>query len=288
MPFAAPERHAEPAIKHAGHGAIRNILGQCLMITEQARQCFEVTHVIVNVSPFDDQGDEERVLIVRSVRLAAQEFKRLLKVLVGLFKSIPAQTLLAGLHEIVDGLMKRSPLFEMVSERFIELGEPLMEQRLHHLADPFMDFLTLLFEESVVDHLLSQGMLEDIFQIRLKCLGSDQIQPFQSYEPAVVLILELGDLLQDLVEERSPDHGRLLEKSFCFPFQPIQSSCDNSMDGGRDVGFPDRARDFPLAVFFNEGLRLDQRTHQFFYVKRIPFGLVLHEPSQCRGNLVTP
>jgi hypothetical protein len=50
------------------------------------------------------------------------------------------------------------------------------------LFDGLPDILgsAIFHQEAIVNHLLGQGMLEDILQFRLKGYGLDEVEPFQS------------------------------------------------------------------------------------------------------------
>jgi hypothetical protein len=68
----------------------------------------------------------------------------------------------------------------MMGQGFVKLRQPVLEQFFHDRGDAFVQFLALFLEQPVVHHLLGQGMLEDVLQIRLKGSCPDQIELFQA------------------------------------------------------------------------------------------------------------
>ncbi len=86
----------------------------------------------------------------------------------GFLKSISVETLLACLHQILNGLGHGLTLLEVIGQGLIEFREPVLKKLLHDLTDLLMDVLTLRLEETVVDHLLGEGMLEDVLQVGLE------------------------------------------------------------------------------------------------------------------------
>ena len=51
-----------------------------------------------------------------------------------------------------------------------------------------MDSPAFLFEQAVVNDFLCQGVLENVFQIRLKGSGADQIEALQTAQALVCMV----------------------------------------------------------------------------------------------------
>jgi hypothetical protein len=56
----------------------------------------------------------------------------------------------------------------VIGESFVELRKPILKEFLHDLSDLLMDGLTLLLKEAVVNHFLSEGVFEYVFQFWLQ------------------------------------------------------------------------------------------------------------------------
>jgi hypothetical protein len=76
-----------------------------------------------------------------------------------------------------------------------------MKQFLHDRADLLMDRPAFFYQKALIDHLLSQGMLEDVFQVRLKGSGLDQVEALQTCEAFIDIFLQVTDPCQYLIEE---------------------------------------------------------------------------------------
>ena len=75
----------------------------------------------------------------------------------------------------------------MISQGLIEFRQPVLKEFLHDLTDLLMDVLALLLEETVVDHLLGEGMFEDVLQVGLERPCPDEVQSFEAHQALVDL-----------------------------------------------------------------------------------------------------
>ena len=114
----------------------------------------------------------------------------------------------------MNGLVNRQAVFEMKGQGLIELGEPVLKKLFHYQSSDFMNLLPFFFEQAIVDYVLGQSMLEDIFQFRLQRSGSNEIELFETPQTLVDLLFELRDSLKNFIE-KGPANYR------CFLKNPL-------------------------------------------------------------------
>ena len=115
------------------------------------------------------------------------------------FYGIPIQTFLPSFHEIIHRLCNGLSLLEVVGEGLVEIRQSVMKQILHDFSNLFMDVLAFLIEQAIVDDFLREGMLEDVFQIRLKGSCPDEIQSLQTHQAPVDILFELRNTIENLI-----------------------------------------------------------------------------------------
>jgi hypothetical protein len=173
----------------------------------------------------------------------------------------------------------------VVCEGFVELGEPLAEQLLDHMGDLTVNRFPLFFEHAVVHHLLGQGVLEHVLELRLKGPGADQVEPLQPGEVLVDVILQLGHPLQDFVQKRPPDDRGLLENPPRLFLETIEPCQDHPVDRGGYVGLPERTGKLPPPIVPDQRFRLDQGVDHLLQIEGIPFRLLPDETLQLQGYI---
>ena len=157
----------------------------------------------------------------------------------------------------------------MEGQGLVEFGQARLEQFFHHLGDGLVDGAPLRFEQGVVDHLLSEGVFEHVFQVRLRREGMDEIGTLQAAQALVQTCRICGDFAQHLMEEGAADHRGLLQHAPVVPLQPIHPGGDHPLHRGGDLHFAQRSGEAPVAVLPHQRLGLDQRDQHLLHVKRI-------------------
>jgi len=128
----------------------------------------------------------------------------------GFLDSVFCQAFFTGFHQIVYGFQNRSAASKMKSQRFVEFWQPVFEELFYYQTNPFMNCLPVLFEQAVVNHLLGQGMLKYVFQIRLNRFGFDKIKTLQTIQVLGELIFLLSDSIENFIVKGPPDYRSLL------------------------------------------------------------------------------
>ena len=67
---------------------------------------------------------------------------------------------------------------EMKGKGFIKLRQPILKNLLHHLTDAPVHDLAIFFEQAAINHLLDQGVLKNIFLVRLR-RSAYQVKEFE-------------------------------------------------------------------------------------------------------------
>ncbi len=134
---------------------------------------------------------------VGQVAVLSQQHIGVSEVLMGFLQGIFPKALFPRPGQVIDRLADCPGLLVMIGKRFIDFRQTVAKQGLHRLADPFVNNLSLLLQESVVDHFLGQGMLEDELDLRLQGFGLNEIKPFQPAEAILDIVSELGDPFED-------------------------------------------------------------------------------------------
>ena len=109
------------------------------------------------------------------------------------------------------------------------------------MALPIFSWISFrLFEkQAVVGHLLGQGVLEDVFQLREEALFIDELQALEVEQVGFELLSHAGDGLQDAKGELPADHRGHLHDPLEVLLQPVHAGGDDPLDG---VGHLDLGR----------------------------------------------
>ena len=105
-----------------------------------------------------------------------QECHGLFKTGHGLLQAIGLFSLLARQSQIVHGLLFILTPYVVVGQQLIVFFQPFSVYFFYGPTDLFMYLLASLKQQAVIGDFLSQGMLEDIFQLRKKLLLVDKFQ----------------------------------------------------------------------------------------------------------------
>jgi len=187
--FPVPQRAAEPGIEHPQPTLVGQALGNLPVGFQQLLKLSVFAIVVVNKSPLDEEINQELLISFVAHTSLHQQLIGFSKVLVRLLHGIAVEALLTRLDQVIHCLIDRLSLPVMKREGFINLGQAVAEQVLHHLPDPLMDNLTLFLEEPVVDHLLRNGMLENVLELSLGWISADQIELFEAVQATLQPLL---------------------------------------------------------------------------------------------------
>ena len=94
-----------------------------------------------------------------------------------------------------------------------------------------MDLLPPLEKQAVVGHLLSQGMFEDVLQLRKQALLVDKLQSLKVNEIGFELLSHSGDGVEDAVGKVSPDDGSHLHGPLEVILQAVHAGSDDPLNG---------------------------------------------------------
>ena len=119
---------------------------------------------------------------------------------------------------LVDGIT----VFKMKGQRFVEFRQPVPEKIFDYIADLFMNIPSLFFEKTVINHLLGQGMLENVFQIRLEGFGSDKVKLFQPPDRSVNVLFRVSDSFEDFKKKHPSYYRGLLNNQLGLLFQTVE------------------------------------------------------------------
>ena len=122
---------------------------------------------------------------------------------------VEAGRLVAGLAEVLEGLVPALAAQEVAAEDALELAEPAGVELLHRLADAGMELAALRREEALVGDLLGQRVLEDVLELRGAAELPDELLPLEVGEVGLEA-LGIGQSLEDAVGEDPPDDRGLL------------------------------------------------------------------------------
>ena len=59
-------------------------------------------------------------------------------------------------------------LLEMKCQSLTELWQPIRKESFYYQSNAFMDVLTFLLKDAVIDNLLREGVFKNVFYIRLQ------------------------------------------------------------------------------------------------------------------------
>ena len=121
-------------------------------------------------------------------------------------EGISLEAFFTRLHKIIHSLYDRLSLFEVIRQGLVEFRQSVLEELLYHLSNLFMDILTFLLEQAIVNNFLCQGVLEDIFQVGLNGPHPDEIEPLQTHQAPVNVLFELCNTIENLIEKGPADY----------------------------------------------------------------------------------
>ena len=84
-------------------------------------------------------------------------------------------------------------------------------------------FLTFFLEKTVINHLLGLSVFEDIFQVRLKRPGSDQIKSLKATETPIALVFKLCDPPENVIKKNPANDRSFLKNPFRLVLQSVKS-----------------------------------------------------------------
>ena len=117
----------------------------------------------------------------------------------------------------------------MISKKLVIFLQPLRIDLLDGLTDLLMNFPSPLQEQTVVCHLLREGVLEDVFQLREELLLVNQLQTLKIEERSLEVFLHTCNRRQNTIGKLPPDNRGNLYDLFELVINPIHTCGDDSL-----------------------------------------------------------
>ena len=144
--------------------------------------------------------------------------------------------LVAGLHQVVQGLLPLLALVVVVGQRLVVLRQPVGVELLDGRRHDAVQGSAPLHEQGGVGHVMGQGVLEHVGQLGEVGLLVNQLQRFELGQQLVHLRLDVRDAIQQPHRELAADDGGELDGFLGLALQPVDAAEDHLLDG---VGHPD-------------------------------------------------
>ena len=150
------------------------------------------------------------------------------------------------------------------------LGQPVGIEPLDGLHDPTMQRAPPLLEQTAIGHVVGQGMLEGVLEVRKDAGLVEELRGLQAADGGVQLILGvLGNRLEQRKRHVLPDHRRRLENGLVPRRQPVDTGGQHGLHCGRDLDRWQRLRQPVGTALAQQGPGLDKRPHALLQEERV-------------------
>jgi hypothetical protein len=122
----------------------------------------------------------------------------------------------------------------MLCQQSVELFQPFGHQILEHITNPGMYLSAFLDQDALISGFLSQGVLEDVFQLGEALHLLDKLGALQPLQLLVKITIILKDGVQNPVEESTADDGGSTNDALEVLIQPVDPGDQQSQDGVRN------------------------------------------------------
>jgi hypothetical protein len=130
----------------------------------------------------------------------------------------------AGLPEVRNRLLPQLAPEGMVSQAFDLPAQPIRVERLERLHNPRMEYAPTVVEHAPVGHLVSEGVLERVLEIREDARLVEELGGLEVGEPTAKAFLgHVGDGLQECEGHILPDDGGSLKQRLVLGWQSVDT-----------------------------------------------------------------
>ena len=227
---------------------------------------------------------EERVARAALVADPRQEGARPAVVLERFLVRVDRAGGVAGLQEVVDGLLGLVGLLEVPGEKPVGLLRRLLVDLLERLAHALVQLAALRVDEARVGDLLDEAVAEAVLGVRPAALLDDQVEPLQVGQCLHELVA-VHEPLQQRQPERPPDDRGDREDVARLAVEAVEARLQRPLDDRGDGQLVLGDRELPPAVSALEHAPLDEVAEGLLEEERVAARALREQLGDRLGQL---